>query len=319
MRRFRNILVPVGRDSASESVLEPAARLAGRDGSSITLVAAVEYLPWYARLGLSSADLQGLLVRQSEEALERLAGLLRHRGIEASTRVLRGRPHVETVREAVRGGYDLVLKEAGPNAGESFNPGDMHLLRNGPCPVLLLRPGRGDGPFRRVLVPVDPPPPPDAAASLNLGAELDPKDPALDAKLLEVADSIAGDEAEVHVLHAWSVPGESLLRGNPMLTREQVDAYIESIRLEAHAALDRLLAAHPDRHPAHLVRGEPADVIVEFAGREHIDLIVMGTVARTGLPELLMGNTAETVLQRVGCSVLAVKPDGFVSPVGTGD
>ena len=42
----------------------------------------------------------------------------------------------------------------------------------------------------------------------------------------------------------------------------------------------------------------------------------MGTVARTGIPGLLIGNTAETILQRVDCSVLAVKPDGFVSPVG---
>lgn len=28
-----------------------------------------------------------------------------------------------------------------------------------------------------------------------------------------------------------------------------------------------------------------------------------------------MGNTAETILSRVECSVLAVKPGGFVSPV----
>jgi nucleotide-binding universal stress UspA family protein len=46
-----------------------------------------------------------------------------------------------------------------------------------------------------------------------------------------------------------------------------------------------------------------------------MDLIVMGTVARTGLGGLLIGNTAESVLQRVDCSVLAVKPEGFVSPV----
>lgn len=41
----------------------------------------------------------------------------------------------------------------------------------------------------------------------------------------------------------------------------------------------------------------------------------MGRVARTGLSGLFMGNTAETVLRSVDCSVLALKPDGFVSPV----
>ena len=44
----------------------------------------------------------------------------------------------------------------------------------------------------------------------------------------------------------------------------------------------------------------------------------MGTVARTGIPGLLIGNTAESVLSQVGCSVIAVKPDGFVSPVAVG-
>ena len=41
----------------------------------------------------------------------------------------------------------------------------------------------------------------------------------------------------------------------------------------------------------------------------------MGTMARAGLEGYLIGNTAETVLQRVLCFVLTVQPDGFVSPV----
>jgi len=41
----------------------------------------------------------------------------------------------------------------------------------------------------------------------------------------------------------------------------------------------------------------------------------MGTVARTGMPGLLIGNTAEGVLNEIDYSVLAVKPPGFVTPV----
>ncbi len=48
---------------------------------------------------------------------------------------------------------------------------------------------------------------------------------------------------------------------------------------------------------------------------EGIDLVVMGTVARGGLAGLLIGNAAERMLRKLPCSVLAVKPDGFVSPV----
>ena len=48
-------------------------------------------------------------------------------------------------------------------------------------------------------------------------------------------------------------------------------------------------------------------------------LLVMGTVCRTGLSGFLIGNTAEEVLGAVDCSVLTVKPEGFVSPVTLDD
>jgi hypothetical protein len=41
----------------------------------------------------------------------------------------------------------------------------------------------------------------------------------------------------------------------------------------------------------------------------------MGTLARTGIAGLFIGNTAEAVLHQVNCSVLTVKPEGFVTPV----
>ena len=41
----------------------------------------------------------------------------------------------------------------------------------------------------------------------------------------------------------------------------------------------------------------------------------MGTVGRTGIRGLFIGNTAEAILNQVKCSVLAVKPSGFETPV----
>ncbi len=65
----------------------------------------------------------------------------------------------------------------------------------------------------------------------------------------------------------------------------------------------------------HLTEGTAEDVILSLAREEHIELIVMGTVGRVGLPGFCIGKTAEEVLRQVDCSVLAVKPDGFVTPV----
>lgn len=63
------------------------------------------------------------------------------------------------------------------------------------------------------------------------------------------------------------------------------------------------------------LKGRPALTLIRRVEEEKIDTIVMGTVARVGIAGFFIGNTAETILGRVSCSVLAVKPEGFVTPV----
>ena len=64
-----------------------------------------------------------------------------------------------------------------------------------------------------------------------------------------------------------------------------------------------------------MVAGAPGVALPGLAESLDVDLVVMGTVGRTGLRGLIMGNTAETILRSVRCCVLAVKPEGFVTPV----
>jgi universal stress protein E len=42
---------------------------------------------------------------------------------------------------------------------------------------------------------------------------------------------------------------------------------------------------------------------------------VMGTSARSGLSNLVLGNTAERLISHMKCSVIAVKPHDFECPV----
>ena len=320
MRQFQNLLVPINGDTSQQPVLARAASLAKRSGAAITLIAVLEELPWYTRLVLPDAEeRQVVLIREKSEALEGLAAHLRRDGLEVATKVLTGRRNLELVREVLRGGHDLLLKEAEPNSAMSFGSTDMHLLRSCPCPLWLFKPEHAEQPFTRVLAAVDPTPPLDESDVLHLKTDLSPKDETLDAKILELASLLADEEgAELHVVHAWSAPGEGLVRGDPMLAQEQVDRYVEDSRAEARKALDLLLGSFPDpsgRRVVHLLEGDPTDVIADFVKTGRVDLLVMGTVARTGIPGLLIGNTAEAILQRVDCSVLAIKPDQFVSPV----
>lgn len=56
----------------------------------------------------------------------------------------------------------------------------------------------------------------------------------------------------------------------------------------------------------------PQDVGPDLGGAP----VVMATLGRSGIPPgLLIGNTTETILHKVECAVLALKPAGFVSPV----
>ena len=65
----------------------------------------------------------------------------------------------------------------------------------------------------------------------------------------------------------------------------------------------------------HLIKDEAGRVIPEVAAKNEADLIVMGTLSRSGVAGFLIGNTSEKILHKVDCSVLTVKPEGFVTPV----
>ncbi len=54
--------------------------------------------------------------------------------------------------------------------------------------------------------------------------------------------------------------------------------------------------------------GQAAPEIVKYAGREKIDLIVLGTHGRTGVAHALMGSVAEAVVRTAPCQVLTIGP-----------
>jgi nucleotide-binding universal stress UspA family protein len=63
------------------------------------------------------------------------------------------------------------------------------------------------------------------------------------------------------------------------------------------------------------LKGSPRKQIPAFADEIEVYLVVMGTEAHTGISGFFMGNTAVTILNRLDCSILAVKPPEIVTPV----
>lgn len=56
-----------------------------------------------------------------------------------------------------------------------------------------------------------------------------------------------------------------------------------------------------------ILEGNATDKILEFAEQEDMDLIVMGTLGKTGLDRFLMGSVAENVLRHSKIPVMVVK------------
>ena len=83
-------------------------------------------------------------------------------------------------------------------------------------------------------------------------------------------------------------------------------------------AFDDFLNKHNvpvDTKHATLINGDPHLVVPDFVEQNAVDLVVLGTVGRSGIYGMIMGNTAERILRRISCSVLAIKPANFISPV----
>ena len=323
MKRFKNILCVMESEDACQSALERAIALAENNQASVTVATVTERLKLSGGMpGGESVppDLQARVSAAQAQWLEALVEPYRER-IEVNTLVLTGTPFLEIIRDVLRNGRDLVIKcPESPDWLDRFLAGDdMHLLRKCPCPVWLVKPETSAS-YQRILaaVDVDDSYPPEELKTHQ----------ALNTMVMELAGSMAVSEfAEWHIVHAWQAIGESAMRDGAFMHRpeEEVNAYVEQVRAHHARRLDELMrdagaklgsdAMDYLKPQLHLLKGLARKEIPALAKRLQVDCIVMGTVARTGISGFIMGNTAETILEQIDCSVLAIKPPGFETPV----
>lgn len=326
MQRFKDILFIAASDSVGVAALECAATLAVNNQARLTVVRIIEEMPLELKLVdrvLSADDLQAEIVAKHRQRLEEQL-VARNKDIEIEVRVLIGKPFLQIIREVLRNDHDLVVKmaESGRWLDRVFGSDDMHLLRKCPCPVWLVK---SDSPkaYQRILAAVDvddlyPPEELNTRYQLNL-------------QVLEIASSLALSEfAELHIVHAWRAIGEGEMpSGFIKSSEDEVVAYVEEVRQQHKQDLDELVDGIMSKlgrntsgylkPETHLLKGYAGEDIPVLAREVKADLVVMGTIARTGISGFIMGNTAETILNRLDCSVLAIKPPGFETPITLDD
>jgi nucleotide-binding universal stress UspA family protein len=356
MQRFQNVLVVIDERTENRAVVERAVILAQRNQAHLTLVNTVGALPrqafspvtpeppadayelavdiieeWPPDAGLSATPLQqptgegrsGAEMPETEVAvviqeqiveeeslrLEQWLEIIRESGVPVDGKMLHGTPFLAIIREVLRNEHDLVMITAEGRGGlkeRLFGSTAMHLMRKCPCPVWVVRPTQPER-YARIMAAVDP-------------TSQDEERYAVNIKIMDLATALAQrDQCELVIVHTWRFPVEKSLRSGYSVRSAELDGWIRGAQDRHRRRLTELLRPYPLQDlesQVYMLKGEPGHLIPKLAAKLEVGLIVMGTVSRTGVAGLLIGNTAERILRQVGCSVLTVKPDGFVTPVG---
>ena len=227
-----------------------------------------------------------------------------------------GNTVVEIIKEVIRGEHDLLIKAAIGKQTFSdrlFGNIAVKLLRKCPCPVLIVKPS-ANASFQKILAPVDPKTVREETTKTVEHEDL------ICRKVMDISIFMARMEnSHLDIFHCWFLPGETLLAsGRTRIAPDELD-HMKMLAEKIHNQRISSLVAEYDlsdiRHSVVVRKGDPGEMIVNYADKNGIDLIVMGTIGRSGLSGLLIGSTAEKVIDQVNCSVLAIKPANFQSPI----
>jgi len=211
-------------------------------------------------------------IARHEAWLDRMLESENLAGIEVTTQVEWREDWREGLAEATaQHECDLVVKTAFEHAEPSrvlLNTSDWGVLRNSKSPVLLVKRDSAVS-VNRVLIAVNP------------GAE-DDKHKRLNEDIISFGQMLrdSGDNVELHAVSAYT--------GSEPFTHPPELAALVGI----------------DENHAHCSQGSPGDVIVDCAKLLDSELVVMGTVSRSGLSGLTKPNTAEQALDRVSADLL---------------
>ncbi|MBT8145810.1 MAG: universal stress protein [Gammaproteobacteria bacterium] len=222
-------------------------------------------------------------------ALEELAEPLRENGLEVSCATAWGNPtYEEIVRRVDELKPDLVIKSTRHHerlARLMLANEDWELIRYCAVPLLLAK-DQDWGSQPKFVAAVDPEHSHDKPASL-------------DHKLIRVAGKLAAvSDGSVHLYHSTHLPPLSGMY--PIESDYQVDSSkIKDLGAQHNVPEDHCYVSDADINHS----------LPELTTLLQASVVVMGAVSRSRLDRMLIGNTAEKVLDKLECDVLVVKPD----------
>lgn len=292
---MRKILVVTDPEFSNEVVINRM-REVPKEG---TVFRVEHYLaPTHAKDGNAFKD----AIQSKKSWLEALVEPLKSEGYQIETGVhAYGKLHEAIIANAVDFSADYVFKPLRHHSGLQrlmYTSTDWNLVRFCPCPMLLV--GEKSAVRHKPVL-----------ASLDLESS-DSEHKVLNADVLARSKALAGlIESEVHIVNAYN-----------MVSIGSADSSLEQLKYEAvQGARDEYLkrgqeiASAEGIEHVHVQEGTPEMVVNDVADQIDAGIVVLGTIARSGVAGMFIGNTAESVMEGASADVFVVKHRDFVSPL----
>ncbi len=208
----------------------------------------------------------------------------------------------EGVLESLRhADFDLVIKGTGQHnlLDRIFTHTDWNLLRLCQAPVMLVKSARPWA-HNRVLACID-------ATSADTGHQL------INDNILSYAEHLSDHfETDLHLVNAYPLVSVAFAMVPEVTAPDDIQQYIHEQHEDACEQWARKYNIHDDH--IHIGEGDAETVVAQIAADIEADVVVVGSMGRTGLAGVLIGNTAELLVDKLNCDVIVIKPSDGVSP-----
>jgi universal stress protein E len=302
----KRILVVVDPTAKEQPAAERAAWLAKRMKAALHLFIC-DYSPeiasheFFDARELEKARIE--ILRQHEQNLEKLADVFRANGLEVSVSARWDSPlHEAILRQIAELKPDMVAKDTHYHnviKRALLTNTDWNLIRTCPVPLLLVKPHEEPHEKISILAAIDP-------------LHKADKPGKMDQWILEAAKELQSvTHGDLHVVHAIqpALPYVMSADGMGVPIAPPTEEMVESMRIQHARSVEQLLGSLSiETENVHILDGDPRDVLIREAETLQADIVVLGAVARGALGRLLLGSTAEQIMDRIPSDLLIVKP-----------
>lgn len=301
MSIYNKVLVILDPTREEQKALSRAVELAKLQQCKLTAFLTL-YDFSYEMTSMLSGDerelMRNAVIKDKEDWIAEYLRPYQEKGIDIDSKVVwHNRPFEAIVKTVTEDGYDLVIKATHPHdvlKSIIFTPTDWHILRKSPAPVLLVK--QHEWPVKGIILTAV-----NATSEQEYHQQLNH---ATITKALQMAEIL---DADVHLVNAYPATPMNISIEIPEFNPQEFGDALKEHHINSANELARKYGISSEN--VHVLEGMPEDVIPGLSRTLDVELVVIGTIGRTGLSAAIVGNTAEHIIDQLDCDVLALKPE----------